>query len=38
VLSGPGPRDAAILAAGGDDDMDDALAEHAVRTSLDDLP
>jgi Arc/MetJ-type ribon-helix-helix transcriptional regulator len=29
-------RDAAILAAGGDDDMD-ALAEHAVRTSLDDL-
>jgi hypothetical protein len=36
VLSGPGPRDAAILAAGGDDDME-ALAEHAVRTSLDDL-
>jgi Arc/MetJ-type ribon-helix-helix transcriptional regulator len=29
-------RDAAILAAGGGDDMD-ALAEHAARTSLDDL-
>ncbi|GAB3345441.1 hypothetical protein GCM10027300_03500 [Modestobacter lapidis] len=31
-------RDAAILAAAGDDDDDlDALAEHAVRTPLDDL-
>jgi Arc/MetJ-type ribon-helix-helix transcriptional regulator len=29
-------RDAAILARGGDDDMD-RLAEHAVRTPLDDL-
>lgn len=30
-------RDAAILAAAGDDDDLDALAEHAVRTPLDDL-
>jgi Arc/MetJ-type ribon-helix-helix transcriptional regulator len=30
-------RDAAILAAAGDDDDLDALAEHAARTSLDDL-
>ncbi|WP_091537706.1 ribbon-helix-helix domain-containing protein [Modestobacter sp. DSM 44400] len=29
-------RDAAILAAADDDDLD-ALAEHAARTSLDDL-
>ncbi|WP_222270968.1 ribbon-helix-helix domain-containing protein [Modestobacter marinus] len=30
-------RDAAILAAGQDGDDFDALAEHAARTSLDDL-
>jgi Arc/MetJ-type ribon-helix-helix transcriptional regulator len=30
-------RDAAILAAAGDDDDLDPLAEHAARTSLDDL-
>lgn len=30
-------RDAAILAADGDDDELDALAKHAARTPLDDL-